>query len=111
VHLNPAEEQAVIIKVRLTESTFGTSEERARICALEDSLARAIQGAGAGELDGDEYGGGFCTLYLYGPSAARLEAVVLPILLNLALPSGSVLIRRLGPPGAVQEETRLSSFQ
>jgi len=61
---------------------------------LEDQLSDAIKHSGAGEFDGDDYGGGVCTIYMYGPSAERLFTVTLSIQKKFRAPAGSYIIKR-----------------
>jgi hypothetical protein len=105
--VNAADEQAVIVNIRLTSGDMGNPEERKRIAALEEQLAAAIKEAGAGDFDGDEFGNGFCTIYMYSPSADRLFTVVQPILKKFHAPTGSYLIKRYGKPGAKQERVEI----
>src|SRR5450755_3799135 len=91
-----AEEQAVIATIKLNSGDMGSAEERQRITALEDQLSDAIKRSSTGEFDGDEYGGGVCTLYMYGPSAERLFAAVSPVLKKFRAPKGSYVVRRYG---------------
>lgn len=100
--VNAADEQAVIVNIRLTSGDMGNPEERKRIVALEEQLAAAIKESGAGDFDGDEFGNGFCTIYMYSPSADRLFTVVQPVLKKFHAPAGSYLIKRYGKPGAKQ---------
>jgi hypothetical protein len=51
---------------------MGNEQEKERITQLEKHLADAIKQSCSGEFDGDEFGEGFCTIYMYGPSAERL---------------------------------------
>ena len=89
-------EQAVIVHLRLRDGRFGSPGERKTIQALEDQLLLAINGASAGEFDGDEFGGGECVLYMYGPDADRLYGAIEPIL--KAAPAGlrGYAIKRYG---------------
>jgi hypothetical protein len=102
------EEQALIATIKLRSGDMGSTEERARIMLLEDQLADAIKHSEAGEFDGDEYGGGVCTIYMYGPSAERLFTVTLSILKKFRAPAGSYVIKRYGKPGAKQDRVALS---
>ena len=104
-----AEEQALIVTIKLRSGDMGSTEERGRIFALEDQLSDAIRHSAAGEYDGDEWGGGLCTIYTYGPSAARLFTVTSPILKKFRAPTGSYVIKRYGKPGAKQDRIALSS--
>jgi hypothetical protein len=63
---------------------------------IEVHLEQAIRKAGVGEFDGDEFGGGFCVLYMYGPDADKLAAVVLPILRSTRPEPGSYVVKRYG---------------
>ena len=75
---------------------MGDRTERECIIALEHQLSDAIENSSAGELDGDEFGCGTCTIYTYGPNAERLLSVMLPILRKFRAPSGSYLMTRKG---------------
>lgn len=103
-----AAEQAVIATIRIRSGSMGSTEERNRIFALENQLSEAIRKSSAGEFDGDEWGDGVCTIYMYGPSAERLFAVTLPILKKFGAPQGSYVVKRYGKPGAKQDRTELS---
>jgi hypothetical protein len=89
-------EQAVIAHLPLTEEPFGSEREREAIADLVDMLHRAIDDHGVGEFDGDEFGGGRCVLYMYGPDADRLFGVVEPILKAAPLARGGFAIKRYG---------------
>lgn len=99
------EGEAVIATIRLDSGEMGDKEERKRILDLEDQLSDAIQNSSAGELDGDEFGGGTCTIFMYGSSAERLLSIIWPILKEFHAPSGSFVIKRCGNP---REEHQIS---
>jgi hypothetical protein len=90
------EAQSLTVTIKLCSGSMGDREERRRIIALEQQLSAAIENASAGEIDGDEYGGGACTIYIYGTSAERLLALTWPILSEFHAPPGSYLIKRYG---------------
>jgi hypothetical protein len=90
------EEEAVIATIRLCSGEMGDKEERTRILELEHQLSAAIEKSSTGELDGNEFGGGNCTIYMYGPSAERLVAVIWPILKAFRAPLGSYVLTRCG---------------
>jgi hypothetical protein len=100
--------EAVIIRLRLSDDEFGDWEERQAAYRIEDLLLEAFEGAGVGEYDGHDFGGGFATLYAYGPSADRIATVVLASLTGVAHRPGSVLIKRFGPPGSREETVPLA---
>lgn len=104
-----AEEQAVILKLKLVSGPMGSEEERKRITELEDELANAIKQSSSGDFDGDEYGEGFCTIYMYGPSAERLFTSLRPALKGFRAPSGSYAIKRYGKPGSKQDRITLGN--
>lgn len=103
-----AEEQAVIATIKLNSGDMGSTKERQRITALEDQLSDIIKRSSTGEFDGDEYGGGVCTVYMYGPSAERLFAAVSPALKKFRAPKGSYVVKRYGKPGAKQDRISLN---
>lgn len=67
-----APEHAVIVSFALSGGPFGSEEERAAVRVLQARLSGAIDLAGVGEIDGNEFGAGQCTIYAYGPDATRL---------------------------------------
>jgi hypothetical protein len=107
--VRPAEEQAVILKLRLVSGQMGSDEERQRNHDLEDRLENAIKRSAVGDFDGDEYGGGYCTLYMYGPSAEALFDAIQPALQNYHASSGSYALKRYGKPASPQVRIPLSS--
>lgn len=104
---NAAEEQALIITIPLHSGKTGNADELKRLYALEDHLIVAIKESGAGEYDGNEIGEGVFTIYVYGPSAERLFAVVRPILKKFRPPTGSFLVKRYGKPGSKQDRVAI----
>lgn len=68
--------------------------------ALQDELERAVQEANAGILDGDEFGGGECVVYLYGPNAQVLWDAIEPVLEKRPFRKGSYATLRFGPADA-----------
>ena len=89
-------EQAVIVHLRLSDGAFGSCEERRALFDLEEQLESAIAAAGVGEFDGDEFGEGECVLYMYGPQADQLWAVVEPVLGACPCASSGYAIKRYG---------------
>ncbi len=68
--------QAVIAHYSLSAEPFGGLGESEAFFALEDSLIEAIESAGVGEYDGNEFGAGEAVAYMYGPDADLLFATV-----------------------------------
>lgn len=108
VQAGNGEQQAVIVKIRLSDQGSGTEAEREKIFKLSDELIEAIGRSGSGEFDGNEIGGGFFVLYMYGASAAHLWDAIAPALLRFAAPADSYAIKRYGKPGAAQDRVALS---
>ncbi len=71
-------EHAVIVTYSLSDDAFGEPRERDSVRALQKRLATAIESAGVGEFDGNEFGGGEAVLFAYGPDASRLFTVMEP---------------------------------
>jgi hypothetical protein len=101
-------EQALLVKIALSDTEFGEEKGRSKIQELEDDLITAIEKKpDTGEFAGDEFGNGVCTIYMYGPSAAQLFDVTIPILLKFQAPVGSLIMKRYGGPGEKEDRIPL----
>ena len=89
-------EHAVIIHLKLSNDEFGTDDERDSIHLLSDEIEKAINDKEIGEFDGDEFGGGECTLYTYGKNADDLYSSFEKILKKSPLSKGGYVIKRYG---------------
>lgn len=89
-------EDAVIVRVRLSDDAFGSADERANLENLEDQLEYSLQNSDIGYFDGNEVGMGFWDLHLYGPNAEVLYAQIEPVLRAFNPPAGSYVIKRFG---------------
>ncbi|MEU9912362.1 hypothetical protein [Streptomyces sp. NPDC051001] len=87
-------EQAVIARYRLSDDEYGSRAEREAVFDAERAMATAVEEAGVGEVDGNEFGGGEAVLYAYGPDAEALFKVMEPILRRLSLRPAHVLLRQ-----------------
>lgn len=103
-------EHAVITRFSITGDEFGEVDEREEILALEDRLIAAIEAAGVGEFDGNEFGGGEAVLFAYGPDADALFGAMEPILREFpARPAWCVLrYGEAADPTAVERRVDLS---
>ena len=90
---NEPEEQDLLVVLRLGNKQMGTAPERMAIEAFADRLEAAITEAGVGEYDGDELGGGECTLFFCGPDIDKLLGVLRPLLKRSPLCRGAMLVR------------------
>jgi hypothetical protein len=95
-------DQAVIAHIKLSDGGFGTPAERQQIMSYEPRLEAAITAAAAGVFDGDEFGGGECVWYMYGPDADALFKAVEPIIREAATRPGGFVVKRRGAPGDPQ---------
>lgn len=89
-------EEAVIAHYRLSDDEYGTRAEREAIFSAQRAMAAAVEAAGAGEVDGNEFGGGEAVLYAYGADAVALFKVMEPTLRSLPFRSAHVVLRRVG---------------
>lgn len=100
-------EQAVIVHANISgiqsEALFD------QLAPLEDALSSAIESAKVGEFDGNEIGQGELTLYMYGPDADKLFAVISPILCSSSLVRGGSAELRRGPPGSPSRRVAISA--
>jgi hypothetical protein len=90
---------AVTVHFKLSDNKFGSSEERDRIHRFSHELAALVQEYQAGEFDGDEFGNGEGTLFMYGPDADRLFETVLSALETWEPLRGGHVIKRYGKLG------------
>ena len=88
------DDECLMLHLKLSDRDFGTREEQAAIRAFSAKLEECVTVKNIGELDGDEFGGGECTLYFYGPDADRLFETVLGLLNTSPLSQGGYAIRR-----------------
>jgi len=102
-----ASEQAVILYLKLSNRAFGSGEEASLIHSFEDKLEQSIKEKGLGEFDGDEFGEGYATLYMYSADARALYQGIAGAIEGFRPHPGSYVILRYGPPGARQEKKRL----
>jgi hypothetical protein len=84
-------EHAVIARYRLTDDGFGGPGDRAAVRAAQHLLTEAIERAGVGAFDGNEFGGGEVMLFAYGPDADALFAVMEPVLRDLPFRPGNAV--------------------
>jgi hypothetical protein len=98
-------EQAVIVKFQYGLADLGPLRE------VEHKIDNAIREAGVGEYDGEEIAVNLSdgVLYMYGPDADRLFAVVRGILESAQFLRGAVVTVRYGPPKAPQTTVTLGS--
>lgn len=89
-------EQAVLLHLILSDDEFGTEDEREAIYLLSDRLEDAIERHQAGEFDGNEFGGGGCVLFMYGPDADALFSAIEPIVRLSPLTRDGHAIKRYG---------------
>src|SRR5256885_1191374 len=77
-------------------SEHGSDQEMDAIHELTNKLADAIDEHEAGDFDGDEFGGGICRLYMYGPDTDKLFDAIKGLLLASPLSKGGHAIKRYG---------------
>lgn len=92
-------EHAVLVFIKLSDDDFGAEDEREKIFALEEKLIQSIEEFRAGEYDGNEFGGGHATLYMYSHDADVLYDVVIKHFEGLDFIQDSYIIKRYGPAG------------
>jgi hypothetical protein len=99
-------EHCVKVYLKLSNE-YGSSEEMDAIHELSDALEEAIEKDGAGEFDGDEFGGGECTLFMYGPDADKLFDAIRELLASSPMSREGYVLKRYGPPEDGVKEVRV----
>jgi hypothetical protein len=102
-----ADEQAVIVHLRLSGSGFGEKHDLEALFKLEEAIATSIERSSVGEHDGNEVGEGEFVIYCYGPNADALFAAIEPALRSSPLSKGATVLIRYGKPGARHREVKL----
>ena len=92
-----ADKHRVTFWMRLYDPDFETMREQQKVFALENTLMRALDEAGAGEHDTNSLEKGFMAMRMVGEDADAIVAVILPLLTEA--PEGSYLAVRRGPAG------------
>ncbi|HVV84934.1 MAG TPA: hypothetical protein VHE35_17845, partial [Kofleriaceae bacterium] len=77
------------------------------LATIEERLECVLDRHGVGELDGNDVGPDGATIYMYGPDAERLFAVVHRTLRAYPLCRGARVVIRRGGPGAEEREVVL----
>ena len=96
-----ADKHRVSFWMRLYDPDFETMREQQRVFALENTLMRALDEAGAGEHDTNSLERGYMAMRMVGDDADAIVAVILPLLSGA--PEGSYLAVRRGPAGTGED--------
>lgn len=93
----------IAVYLKLSDSEYGTQEERDSIHRFTDELSALIRESGIGVFDGDEFGNGEGGLFMYGPNADLLFNLVEPLLRSWKPLEGGYAIKRYGAPASQSE--------
>lgn len=93
-----SKDEWIAVYLKLSNDNYGTDTERASIHEFTSILDKVIKESGQGFFDGDEFGEGEASLYMYGPNADKLFKVVEPLLRNWEPLKGGYAIKRYGAP-------------
>ncbi|MEY4674594.1 MAG: hypothetical protein RL148_2378 [Planctomycetota bacterium] len=93
------QEQDLLVVLTLSNRSMGTASDRLAIEKLSDELADAVETAGVGEFDGDETGGGTCTLFFAGPDPRKILQTIQPVLRRSAFSRGAEAVMGFGEDG------------
>ncbi len=96
-----ADKHRVTLWMRLYDPNFETMREQQKVFALENSLMRALDEAGAGEHDTNSLEKGYMAMRMVGADADAIVTVVLPLVAEA--PEGSYLAVRRGPAGTGED--------
>mgnify|MGYP007085783896 CR=1 FL=1 len=90
------DDQAVILEIDLEGmEEFGTPAQHQEIERLEHKIAELLPAKSG--LDGDEFGEGICTIYLYGPSAEEIFEAIETVLKSSSFNHIDITLQ-YGPP-------------
>ncbi|MFE0633181.1 hypothetical protein ACFW3D_40410 [Streptomyces sp. NPDC058864] len=100
----PPPEHAVIARFQLGGDDFGEPDQWSLVFEAERSMRAAVEAAHAGEVDGNEFGGGEAAIFAYGPDAKALYQVMEPALRALPFRPAHVELRYGEPADDVERE-------
>jgi hypothetical protein len=100
---NDLSEQALILNIKFSSFPDGNENEKRIILSLEKKLEDVIQQKSLGEFDGDEFGDGYCTIYMYGESVDAIFEGIFPIIKEIISVFSLEIIKRYGEPGALEK--------
>ncbi len=86
----------ITITLKLSNADFGTQPERDSILALKHRLEHKLGGERLGEVEGEEFGDGECSLFVQTNAPAEAERLIRSILASEA-PSLTYSISTSGP--------------
>ena len=89
----PVSNHAVIIEIKLQNEGLGDDGQHELVRQVAGEIERIVREAAVGEYDGDEFGGGSVTLYIYGPDADRISSAVRPALERLVAGRTKITLR------------------
>ena len=92
-------EQDLLVVLPLSNRSMGTAADRMAIEALAEELSAILEESGVGEYDGEEIGGGSCTLFFAGPDPRRILQVIQPVLRHSPFGRGAEAILGYGDDG------------
>jgi hypothetical protein len=97
------DKQIVLVHLKLSDGDMGASGEAGQLFDVEDAVEAAL--GDKGEFDGNEVGGGFFTLYIYGPDSQVILKAIAPALKNPLVRKGSYI--EAGPEADPAKRQRL----
>jgi hypothetical protein len=99
--------QEVRLHLVLSETPWGTAEERSRIRHMEEDLLALLEERRAGALASDEWSQGTCVITFAAGDARVAWRVIEPAVRALPPRPGSFAVVRAGPKGAPEERIAL----
>ena len=106
--LDASTQQAVLIHLPYEGDDFPPPGGVEAMHELQHELDAVLEAANAGEVDGDEFGGGECTIYIYGPNADAIWAAIEPVLAQKTLFPGAFAIKQYDEDGDREERIQLT---
>ena len=91
---------SVQVTFELADGKFGSKAERSRIHRFTDKLDEALTKSKVGHFDGDEFGEGKCTLFMYGQDPEAIYRVIEPFVREQQFLRGATV--ELFTPGQTQ---------
>jgi len=101
------DEEAVIVRIKLSDQGFVAWPEKERFHRIESSLLCLLEGGEVGEYGSHDFEGGDGLLFIYGLGADALGEFLTQAARGLDLEGHASLVKRYGGPGAREETVNL----
>lgn len=85
-------EVSATLHVKLSDEEFGGPSDQEALGRVEEVVLQKVMKSGTGQFDGNEYGGGWYRLYLYGSQCDPLTKILVDAIRFVGIQSPSYVV-------------------